>query len=131
MPTVASAANVAVVVPSAAAPTPFFPERARVVATVTASNRTSRGGVAALVSHVAFTPCYRETLRMLGRAEAGRASMHLEIDEDGIVQTASVTLTGPLASAGSCLSSRMRLQRLSQPPDTGSATAEVTLELLP
>ena len=131
VPPVASAAPMAVVVPSAAAPAPFFPERARVVATVTGSNRTSRGGVAALVSHVSFTPCYQSALRVLGRAEAGRASMHLEIDEDGIVQTASVTLTGPLASAGSCLSSRMRLQRLSQPPDTGSATAEVSLELLP
>lgn len=80
---------------------------------------------------MSFGPCYQAALRALGRPEGGRATLHLEIDEDGIIQSVTATAPEPLKSAGSCFAGLLRMQRLSQPPDTGTATADVSLEMLP
>jgi serine/threonine protein kinase len=115
----------------AAAAAPFSPEQASVVVSVTAASGTNRATISALTSHVSFTDCYRGVLRTLGRAEGGKGTMHLEIDEDGVVQGAQARLPGALGSAGPCFASRMLRQRLPRPPDTGAASADLALELSP
>ncbi len=116
-------------IPAAAAP--FSAEQASVTVAVTVANGTNRATISALTSHVSFTDCYRGILRTLGRAEGGKGTMHLEIDEDGVVQGAQTRLPGPLGSAASCFASRMLKQRLPRPPDTGAASADLSLELTP
>ena len=113
------------------APPPFSPEHATVTVSVAGATGTSRATISALVGHVSFTDCYRTALRTVGRAEGGVGSMHVEIDEDGIVQVATARLPGSLASASACFAGRMQRQRLPRPPDTGSATADLSLELAP
>ena len=116
-------------IPAAAAP--FSAEQASVTVAVTVANGTNRASISALTSHVSFTDCYRGILRTLGRAEGGKGSMHLEIDEDGVVQGAQTRLPGSLASAAPCFASHMLKQRLPRPPDTGAASADLSLELTP
>ena len=116
-------------IPAAAAP--FSADQASVTVAVTAANGTNRATISALTSHVSFTDCYRGILRTLGRAEGGKGTMHLEIDEDGVVQGAQTRLPGTLGSAASCFASRMLKQRLPRPPDTGTASADLSLELTP
>ncbi|NOU26668.1 MAG: hypothetical protein HOO96_02085, partial [Polyangiaceae bacterium] len=109
---------------------PFSPASARVSATVTGVGRTSRSAVASVVSHVSFDACYRNSLKALGRAEGGSGSAHLEIDEDGVVQSVRVVLPGPLSSAAPCFAGLLRGQRMAA-PDTGGATADLAFTLVP
>ena len=110
---------------------PYAPDRAQVVVTVTGATGTSRAVLTALVSHVSFADCYRTALRALGGPQGGRGTMHLEIDEDGVVQGVSARLPPPLSSASACFVARIQRQRLVRPPDTGAATGELELELSP
>jgi hypothetical protein len=114
-----------------AAPAPYSSERATVTVSIAGVTGTSRATISALVGHVSLTDCYRTALRTLGQAQGGAGSMHLEIDEDGIVQVATTRLPGALAGASTCFAGRMQRQRLPRPPDTGAATADLTLELTP
>jgi hypothetical protein len=116
--------------PPAAAPA-FNPDGARVKATVVAVTGTPRSALVTLLAHVSFTSCYVTALRGLGRAEAGRGTMRLDIDEDGVVRGAAVRLPPALAGATACFTSRIHGQRLPSAPDTGTATAELALELAP
>lgn len=109
---------------------PFSPAAARVSASIANVQRTNRAAVAGLISHVDFTPCYRDVLRSLGRAEGGQGSLHLEIDEDGIIHAARATLPGALTGASTCVAGKVRGQRVT-PPDTGSASADVALVFTP
>ena len=109
----------------------YSPDRAQVVVSVTGATGTSRAVITALVDHVSFVDCYRTALRAAGAPEGGRATMHLDIDEDGVVHGATARLPGALSSASSCFASRMQRQRLVRPPDTGAATADLALELTP
>ena len=130
----ASAANAAALAPVPLAPAaapPYSPDRATVAVSVAGVTGTSRAAISALVGHVSLTDCYRTALRTLGQAQGGAGSMHLEIDEDGIVQVATARLPGALASASTCFAGRMQRQRLPRPPDTGAATADLSLELAP
>jgi eukaryotic-like serine/threonine-protein kinase len=117
-------------VPTVAPAPPFSPASARVSATVTGVGRTSRSAVASVVSHVSFDACYRNSLKALGRAEGGSGTAHLEIDEDGVVQSARVVLPGPLSSAAPCFAGLLRGQRMAA-PDTGGATADLAFTLVP
>ena len=133
-PTVASptvAAPPSEQAPAVMAAAPYSPERAQVVVTVSGATGTSRAILTALVSHVSFGDCYRTALRGLGSAQGGHGTMHVEIDEDGVVQGVSARLPGPLSSATSCFVGRMQRQRLVRPPDTGAATGDLDLELSP
>ena len=114
----------------AAAVRPFTADAARVTASVVGAARTSRSSVASLISHVSFDECYRNALRTLGHAEGGTGSAHLEIDEDGVVRSAQVTLPPALATASGCFASNLRGQRVNV-PDTGAATADVSFLLVP
>jgi len=105
--------------------------RARVTVTVTSVKNAARSSIVELVGHVSMTACYQTRLRALGKPEGGSGSMHLDIDEDGVVQSASVRLPPALAPASACFSAQLAKHRLTRPPDTGSATAELSLELSP
>ncbi len=117
--------------PAVTVAAPYSPERAQVVVTVSGATGTSRAMLSALVSHVSFTDCYRTALRGAGGAQGGHGTMHVEFDEDGVVQGVSARLPGPLASATSCFATRMQRQRLARPPDTGAASGDLDLELSP
>ncbi len=118
------------VAPSVAPAPPFSPTNARVTAAVTGVGRTSRSAVASVVSHVSFDACYKNSLKALGRAEGGSGSAHLEIDEDGVVQSVRVVLPGPLSAAAPCFAGLLRGQRMAA-PDTGGATADLAFTLVP
>lgn len=116
--------------PAVVVMTPFSPDAAHVTASVASAARTSRAGIASVVSHVSFDACYRDALRTLGRAEGGAGSAHLEIDEDGVVRGAEVRLPAPLARATECIASKLRGQRMSV-PDTGAATGDIAFVFVP
>lgn len=123
-PVVVPSANVPLAPPAAP---PFRPDGATVVARVTAANRTSRAVVSSLLSRTNFDDCYRDALRKIGHSESGSGTIHLEIDEDGVVRQAVATTPPALASSSACIAGKLRGQRVTQPPDTGGATADVSL----
>lgn len=130
--TVAAPAVPAVVAPPVvAAPPPYQPDRAAVTVTVAEVSGTSRKTIAALVGHVNVTDCYQSALRMLGRAEGGQGTVHLDIDEDGVITAATVKLPPALGEASGCIRARLLRQRLGRPPDTGSASSELSIQLTP
>lgn len=80
-----------------------------------------------MLGRVSFDDCYRDALKRLGHGESGTGSIRLDIDEDGVIRTAVATLPPALAGASSCVAGKLRGQRLTQPPDTGGATADIGL----
>lgn len=114
-----------------APPPPYVADAASATFTVADVSGTSRKTVAALVGHVTMVDCYRDALRALGRAEGGTGTMHLDIDEDGVITAATVKVPPALGAAGTCFRTRMLRQRLGRPPDTGSASSELSIQLTP
>jgi serine/threonine-protein kinase len=109
----------------------YSADGARVRLSVATTSRTSRALVQTLVGRVNVDACYQNALRGLGRGEGGNGTATLEIDEDGVVGAVTVRLPGALAGATSCVAARFRGQRISTPPDTGSAGADIALVFEP
>lgn len=107
------------------APKPFTPDRGRVRASVASASRINRGAVQAVLGRINFDSCYQTAIRTLGHNETGAGSAHLDIDEDGVLRVASISVPGSMLSAKACISSKIQGQHVT-PPDTGNAAADVS-----
>jgi eukaryotic-like serine/threonine-protein kinase len=123
--TVAPAPATAVAAPEPAKP--FTPDRARVRAAVGAASRINRPAVQLIVGRINFDSCYQSAIRTLGHNEAGVGAAHVEIDEDGVFRVASLTVPSALSGAKSCIAAKLQGQRVPSPPDTGNASADISL----
>ncbi len=121
---------VASLAPPSAAPA-YVPDRARVRVGIQSVTRIRRALVLSVVERLDVNDCYRNALRSLGRAEGGSGTVLLDIDEDGVVVAATPRVPGALAATSACISRKLHRQRLSAPPDTGGATAVLTLTFQP
>jgi eukaryotic-like serine/threonine-protein kinase len=110
-----------------AKPETFSLATARVQSTVGSTSRINGSSVSPLVRRVDFTSCYRDALQKLGRKEVGSGKVHIEIDEGGVVTSSVASLPSGLGSASACVASKLQGQRLATPPDTGGASADVSL----
>ncbi|NOU27669.1 MAG: protein kinase [Polyangiaceae bacterium] len=93
-------------------------------ATVVSVAAVSRAPVAALVARAAVDGCFSGAL---SAAEMTHGTAHMDIDEDGVVRAVNVRLPPATQSAAACVRTRLVGKRLPQPPDTGSASAELDL----
>ena len=118
--------------PAPVAPKPAFaPDHGRVRIGLASTSRIAKTSLQPLVGRIEFDSCYRATMRSLGRAEGGSGTVSLDIDEDGVISSASARLPGALVGASGCVVSKVRGQRLAHPPDTGSAGAVLSLTFEP
>jgi hypothetical protein len=74
-----------------------------------------------------FTACYRDGLALARSDVGGKAILHLETDEDGLIIV--VRYAGPLRDAlGACFAQAVKGRRISH-VDTGTVSADVPLTL--
>lgn len=117
--------------PVASAPAaPIAYEKAHVRLSVGATDGLKRSEVQAFVARIGVDTCYQTSLRTLGRSEGGSGTAHLVVDENGVVQSAAVTLPGYLQSARNCIAGQFQGQRLPHGPDTGDGSVDVLLAFI-
>ena len=119
--------------PAAAAPAApaYVADRAKVRIAIASTSRIQKTALLSTVSRLDVTSCYRDLLRRLGRPEGGAGTVTIDIDEDGHIVSAQPSVPAPLAGSAGCIAGKIRGQRLTTPPDTGSAGAVLSLVFEP